>query len=250
MNGTVLRVEWLRWVRTRRLVALAAAFVLFGCVSLFGAKYLPDLIGNSADIKLLRVPDWRDGLQQYIKNTGLLVAAVAMILAAQACAIRATDPVGIFYLSREVSPVRLYLPRLVVAAGVIAAAATIGAAVALYECWALFGSYPMAPALGSLAVQAVAIVLFAMFTAALAARLGSTGMAAAITAGLYVLCLLLSTVPRIQPYLPTTALQPAIDAAGWSAADAVKSLLALVIATGLALAVALTTPIRTIKTPV
>ncbi|MEU1203971.1 hypothetical protein [Nocardia sp. NPDC005825] len=250
MNSTVLRVEWLRWVRTRRLVALAAAFVLFGCVSLFGAKYLPDLIGNSADIKLLRVPDWRDGLQQYMKNTGLLVAAVAMILAAQACAIRSTDPVGIFYFSREVSPVRLYLPRLLVSAAVIAVAATIGAAVALYECWALFGSYPLAPALGSLAVQAFAIVLFALFTAAMAARLGSAGLAAAVTAGLYVVCLLLSTVPDIQPYLPTTALQPVIEAGGWSPADAAKSLLALAIATALALTVALTTPIRAIKAAV
>ncbi|MGW4248603.1 hypothetical protein, partial [Nocardia sp. NPDC004722] len=96
MNRTVFRVEWYRWVRTRRLLALLAAFVLFGFVSLLGEKYLPDLIGQSADIKLLRVPDWRDGLQQYMKNTGLLVAAIAMILAAQTSAVRATEPIGIY----------------------------------------------------------------------------------------------------------------------------------------------------------
>ncbi|GAB2513073.1 hypothetical protein [Nocardia heshunensis] len=247
MNHMVFRVEWYRWLRTRRLIALVAAFVLFGFVSLLGAKYLPDLIGQSADIKLLRVPDWRDGLQQYVKNTGLLVAAVAMILAAQACAVRGTEPIGIYYLSREVSPMRLYLPRILVAASVIAAAAVIGAVVALYECWALFGSYPLAPALGSLAVQAVAVVLFAVFAAALAARIGAAGIAAAITAGIYVCCLLLSTVPAVQPYLPTTALQPTIAAAGFPVADAAKSLLPLLVAIGLALAVALTSPIRAIR---
>ncbi|MGW3542743.1 hypothetical protein ACWDNI_19685 [Nocardia niigatensis] len=250
MNRTVFRVEWYRWLRTRRLVALAAAFVVFGVVSLLGAKYLPDLIGQSTEIKLLRVPDWRDGLQQYVKNTGLLVAAVSMILAAQACALRNTDPIGIYYFSREVSPVRLYLPRILVAAAVIAAAALVGAAVALYECWALFGSYPLGPAVGSLAVQAVAVVSFAVFAAALAARLGSAGVAAGITGVAYVVCLLVSAVPKTQPYLPTTALQPTIEAAGWSPADAAKSLLALLIATALALTAALTTPVRTITTAV
>ncbi|MGW4120200.1 hypothetical protein [Nocardia sp. NPDC004711] len=248
MNRTVFRVEWYRWLRTRRLVALVAAFVLFGFVSLLGAKYLPDLIGHSSEIQLLRVPDWRDGLQQYVKNTGLLVAAVAMILAAQACALRNTDPIGIYYFSREVSPVRLYLPRILVAAAVIAVAASIGAAVALYECWALFGSYPLGPAVGSLAVQALAVVSFAVFAAALAARFGSAGIAAGVTAVVYVGCLLVSAVPSVQPYLPTTALQPAIEAAGWSPAGAAKSLLALLIATTLALTAALTTPIRAIRT--
>ncbi|MFE3187399.1 hypothetical protein ACFXHA_00235 [Nocardia sp. NPDC059240] len=247
MNRTVLRVEWYRWVRTRRLLALLAAFVLFGFLSLLGAKYLPDLIGQSADIKLLRVPDWRDGLQQYVKNTGLLVAAVAMILAAQACAVRSTEPIGIYYLSREVSPVRLYLPRILVAASVIAASALVGATVALYECWALFGSYPLGTGVGSLAVQGIAVVLFAVFAAAMAARIGTAGLAAAITAGVYVCCLLLSTVPAIQPWLPTTALQPTIAASGFSFADAAKSLLPLALATALALTVALTTPIRAIR---
>ncbi|MVU78476.1 hypothetical protein GPX89_14625 [Nocardia sp. ET3-3] len=248
MNRTVFRVEWYRWLRTRRLVALVAAFVLFGFVSLLGAKYLPDLIGHSSEIQLLKVPDWRDGLQQYVKNTGLLVAAVAMILAAQACALRDTDPIGIFYYSREVSPVRLFLPRIAVAAGVIGAAALAGAVVALYECWALFGRYPLGPAVGSLAVQALAVMLFAVFAAGLAARTRSAGIAAGVTAGIYICCLLFSAVPKAQPYLPTTALQPAIDAATWSLADAAKSLLALLILTALALAAALSAPIRTIRT--
>ncbi|MEC3917731.1 hypothetical protein [Nocardia sp. CDC160] len=248
MNRTVFRVEWYRWLRTRRLIALVAAFALFGFVSLLGAKYLPELIGRSGDIQLLRQPDWRDGLQQYVKNTGLLAAAVAMVLAAQTCALRNTEPIGIYYLSREVSPVRLFLPRILVAAGLIAVAALVGAAVSLYECWALFGSFPLASGAGSLAVQALAVVLFAVFAAALAARLGSAGAAAGVTAGIYVLCLLISTVPKIQPYLPTTALQPTIDASGFAFGDAAKSLLVLLILTVAALTTALTTPIRAIKT--
>ncbi|AYF75388.1 hypothetical protein D7D52_17685 [Nocardia yunnanensis] len=246
MNRTVLRVEWYRWLRTRRAIALVAAFALFGFVSLLGAKYLPDLIGHSDEIQLLRIPDWRDGLQQYVKNTGFLIAAVAMILAAQASAVRATDPVGIYYLSRETSPVRVYLPRILMAATVIAIAAALGAAVALYECWALFGSYPLPAAVGPLALQAIAVVLVALFAAALAARLSSAAIAAAITAAIYVCCLLLSTVPTIAPYLPTTALQPTVTPA-FPVAHAAKSLLPLAISTATSLALVLTTPIRTIK---
>jgi ABC-type transport system involved in multi-copper enzyme maturation permease subunit len=248
MNRIIFRVEWYRWLRTRRLVALVAAFVLFGFLSLFGAKYLPDLIGHSSEIQLLRTPDWHDGLQQYVKNSGLLLAAVSMVLAAQACAVRSTDPIGIYYLSREVSPVRLYLPRILVAAAVVATAALLGAVVALYECRALFGPYPLAAALSFLAVQWFAVVLFAVFAAAVAARTGSVGLAAAVTAAVYVICLLAATAPSAQPYLPTTALQPTITTAGISATAAAKSLAALLAVAALALAAALTAPIRAIRT--
>ncbi|MQY30616.1 hypothetical protein [Nocardia aurantia] len=242
----IFRVEWYRWLRTRRLVALVAAFVLFAFLSLFGAKYLPDLIGHSTEIQLLRTPDWRDGIQQYVKNAGLLLAAVSVVLAAQACAVRGSDPVGIYYLSREVSPIRLYLPRILVSAAVVAVAAVLGAVIALYECRALFGPYPLAAASSVLAVQGIALVLFAVFGAAVAARTASAGRAVAVVAAVYVLCLLVATVPAAQPYLPITALQPGVGDAGMPVVAAAKSLAALAAASGLALAAALTAPIRAI----
>ncbi|WP_019926301.1 hypothetical protein [Nocardia sp. BMG111209] len=246
MNPTLFRVEWYRWLRTRRLVALVAAFVLFAFLSLFGAKYLPDLIGHSAEIRLLRTPDWRDGIQQYVKNAGLLLPAVSVVLAAQACAVRGTDPIGIYYLSREVSPIRLYLPRILVAAGIVAVAAVLGAVIALYECRALFGPYPLAAAASCLAVQGIALVLCAALGAAVAARTGSAGRAVAVVAAGYVLCLSVATVPAAAPYLPTAALQPGIGDAGLPVVDAAKSLVGPAAAVVLALTAALTAPIRTV----
>lgn len=246
MNRTVFRVEYYRWLRTRRLIALVVAFLAFGCLSLLGAKYLPDLIGDSTQIKLLRTPDWRDGIQQYVKNSGLLLTAISVVLAAQSCAVRGTDPLGIYYLSRETSPARLYLPRLLVAASAVAVSALLGAAVALYECRALFGPFPFAAATSHLALQWLAIVLFAVFTAAVAARTGSAGTASAVSAAIYVVSLLLATVPAIQPYLPTTALQPAINPSALSPAEAAKSVLALLILVALSVTAALTHPIRSV----
>ncbi|MQY24039.1 hypothetical protein [Nocardia macrotermitis] len=248
MSRMVFRIEWYRWLRTRRLVALVAAFALFGCLSLFGAKYLPDLLGQSSEIRLLRTPDWHDGLQQYVKNSGLLLAAVSMVLAAQACAVRGDTAIGIYYLSRETSPLRLYLPRLLVAGGVVAAAALFGAALALYECHALFGPFPLAAATSWLAVQWFALITIAIFTASLAARTHSAGLAAATTAGLYVLSLFAASLPSVQPWLPTTALQPTITTTAPSLPAATKSLAALLILSALATTSALTTPIRTIRT--
>ncbi|MCX4099169.1 hypothetical protein [Nocardia sp. alder85J] len=246
MNRMLFRVEYYRWLRTRRLIALVAAFLMFGCLSLFGARYLPELIGHSAEIQLLHTPDWRDGIQQYVKNAGLLLSAVSLVLAAQSCAVRGTDPVGVYYLSRETSPARLYLPRLLVAAAAVGVAALLGAVVAAYECRALFGAYPLGAAASVLAVQWIAVVLFAVFAAATAARTGSTGAAAGAGAGVYVLGLLAATVHAVQPYLPTTALQPAVGDAGITFTDGVKSLAALFVLTALALGAALAHPIRTI----
>jgi hypothetical protein len=246
VNHTVFRVEWYRWLRTRRLVALVSTFVLFGFLSLLGAKYLPDLIGRSSDIELLHAPDWRDGLQQYVKNTGLLLAAVSIVLSALACAVRRDEPVGIYYLSREVSPVRLYTPRILTAAVMVATGALLGAAVALYECRALFGPFPLGAAVSCLAAQWLAVVGFAVLAAAVAARTGSVGIAAATTAAVYVIGLIGATVPSAQPYLPTTALQPKIGAAGISLADTAKSLAALAILVALALTAAMTTRLRTV----
>jgi hypothetical protein len=244
MNTIVLRVEWFRWVRTRRLTALVVAFVFFACTSLVGAKYLPDLLRHSAQIQLAHTPGWQDGLQQYAKNAGLLLAAIAAAVSAQACSVRKTDPIGVYYLSRETSATRLYLPRFLMAAAAVGAAALLGAVTAGYECRALFGPIPLGTAAGYLAVQGLAVVLFAQLAAAATACTRSVAIAGTLTAGTYVASLILATAPSIQPYLPTTALQPSISATGISATAAAKSLATLLTLTVITTTAALTAPIR------
>ena len=50
------RVEWLRLVRTRRLIALAGVFVLLGFAEPLGTYYLPELLrhSNAKGIKITR----------------------------------------------------------------------------------------------------------------------------------------------------------------------------------------------------
>jgi ABC-type transport system involved in multi-copper enzyme maturation permease subunit len=247
LNSAVLRIEWYRWVRTRQLVALTAAFALFAFTSLFGAKYLPELLRHSAQIQLLHAPDWRDGLQQYVKNAGLLLTAICAAMTARACNVRGTDPIGIYYLSRETSAARLFLPRFVVSAVIVGVTALLGACTALYECHALFGSVPIGVAARYLAVQWIAMVLFAQFAGALAARTGSTGIASALTTATYVTSLILAAAPAAQPYLPTTALQPSITTTRIATATAAKPLATLLALTVIASLAALTTPIRTTR---
>src|SRR5450759_2482501 len=111
------RVEWLRLVRTRRLLALAGTFVFFSFSGPLTAAYLPELLRNGAaspGVKIiLSKPGPADGIQGYSDNVLLIGLIVMVVVAASACAVDARPALSAFYRSRARTFWQLLFPRAV-----------------------------------------------------------------------------------------------------------------------------------------
>lgn len=141
------RLEWLRLVRTRRLVALLAAYLFFGFLGPFTARYINEIldrVGGDLDGATIVLPDPTpiDGLAQFSSNAAQIGLLVAVVVAAGSLAIDAKPEMAVFLRTRVRSTSRLLWPRLVVSTAAVAAAYVLGALTAWYESVVLIGTLP------------------------------------------------------------------------------------------------------------
>ena len=178
------RVEWLRLVRTRRLLALMIVFVFLGFVEPLGARYASQLINSAGSAEQIKVvvppPVPADGISAYMNDALVLGLIVSVVVAAYACAIDSDPALSVFYRSRARSFSALLLPRAVVAGGGVLAAFLVGLLVAWYETAVLIGAPEVVPMVFSALLGSVYLV-FAVAVTALAgsvvrSRLATVGV--------------------------------------------------------------------------
>jgi ABC-2 type transport system permease protein len=185
---TLWRLEWLRLVRSRRLIALAGVYVFFGFIGPLTARYLGEIVERfGGDVQVI-VPDPvpADGIAQYIGNVSQVGLLVAVAVAAGALVIDALPEMSIFLRTRVRLASRILVPRLVVAGGAIIAAYAVGLAVAWYETAVLLGGLPIGAMLLGLLFQAV----YLSFAVAVVAAVGSRSSSILGTVGIAVVVLL------------------------------------------------------------
>ncbi|TCO59595.1 hypothetical protein [Actinocrispum wychmicini] len=212
MTGlSVWRVEWLRLVRTRRLLALAGVFVLFGVTGPLLARYRGELVGHLAtpgsNVTIIFPPPVpADGITGYTQNALQIGLIVAVVIAASACALDARPALSIFYRTRARTFRQLLLPRAVISAAAAVAGYLAGTLAAWYETAVLIG----APDVGALAEGAVADAVYLVFAVAITALaatlargpLGTVGIALTVVFG----GPLLGQVPALAHWLPSALL--------------------------------------------
>lgn len=202
------RLEWLRLVRTRRLLAVVGVFLFFGLSGPVFARYLPQIIDRAAGrIKVTLPPTVpADGVTQYLSNASQIGMLVVAFVAAAALAVDARKEMAVFLRSRVPAPGRLMLPAFVVNAGVASAAFLLGTLAAWYETVALLGPLPAGRMLVGMALG----VVFFSFVVALAALLSALTRGVLATAGLTLATLILlglvSSTTHSQTWLPTLLL--------------------------------------------
>jgi len=139
------RLEVLRLWRTRRLIALAAPFVLLGLGIPILTKNLPELAKHSSgSVQVIAPPPTPvDALRGFGQNAAQLGTLAVVVVAAASLAIDARPALAAFYRSRVRRPSILVLPRYVAVsvAGMLALA--LGILCAWYETHALIG--PLGP---------------------------------------------------------------------------------------------------------
>ena len=116
---SVWRLEWLRLVRTKRLVALGATFVFFGITAPPLTRWQDELmarVGGGARIEL-PPPTSTTAVASYLGNAVQLGGLALVVVASLALAIDTDRSTSVFLRTRLRRPWMLVLPRWAVATG-------------------------------------------------------------------------------------------------------------------------------------
>jgi ABC-2 type transport system permease protein len=206
---TLLRLELLRYMRTRRLIPLAAIFIIFGFGGPVLAKYLPDLLkSQTSDNITIIVTKARpvDGISTFASNADQLGLLVAIIIAAGVLTVDAKPGLAAFYRTR-VRPFDLVIiPRYLVSATIVSVSYSLGAFGAWYETTVLLGH--LNPGRYLLGIGFTIVYLwFAIAIVTLAASL-TRSVAGAASAAIAILLALpiAGSLRPLNPWLPSSLL--------------------------------------------
>ena len=212
--GLLLRKEVREQVRTLRLLVVVAVFALFGLLSPVLARYtreIVDALGAGQFGGMIPAPTVGDAVIQFTKNVGQFGALIAVLISMGSVAAEKERGTAAFVLTKPISR-GAFIGAKVVAIGLLLALAT---AIAGVLCWVytllLFEALPVPGFTGAVLLVWLSLAVFASatFLASVVTRsglvAGGIGFGALIGAGI------LSALPGIGPYLPTSL---------WGAADA------------------------------
>jgi ABC-2 type transport system permease protein len=206
---TLVRLELLRFIRTRRLIPVLAAFALFGLGGPVLAKYLPDLLKDqTSDNITIIVSKARpvDGISIFTSNAGQLGLLIAIVVAAGVLAVDSKPGLSAFYRTRVRPFDRVILPRYVVTATVVSLGYVIGALAAWYETTVLLGHLDPGRYLLGIAFTVV-YLWFAIAIVTLAASFTRSVVGTAGTAiGVLLALPIAATFHAVEPWLPSTLL--------------------------------------------
>jgi ABC-2 type transport system permease protein len=235
------RLEWLRLLRTRSWIALAAVFLFFGLLGPVSARYMEAILQRFAgDVTvLLPPPTPASGLEQYLGN--VLQIGLLVVLAVAAGALAFDRPVerAAFYRSRVPRAWSLLVPRYAVVTLATIAAFVLGTLGAWYETIVLLGDLPVdAMLLGMLFTSLY--LAFAVAVAAFASSFARGPLAIVpLAAGLLIVVPLLGLLAPLRDWLPSHLLGSLVGLVVGVPSDVyLRPALVAVVLTGVCLAVA------------
>lgn len=215
------RLELLRLVRTRRVLALGGVYLFFGLIGPLLARYMDRLLANVGGDVQVRVPPPTPagGIAQFSSNAQQIGLLVVLVVAAGALAFDAKPEIGTFFRTRVDSVARLLVPRFAVAAAAAGAAFVLGTLAAWYQTVVLIGAPPAGGMLAGM-LYGVIYLVFAVAVTALATAVVRTTLTAVALSVVTLLALpLLALLPGVGEWLPSDLLG-ALDALAAGAATA------------------------------
>lgn len=178
------RLEWLRLVRTRRLVAILGVYVFFGLTGPLTARYLEQILGRlGTDDVAVEFPDPvpADGVEQYVSNAAQIGLLVVVLVAASALAFDARREMAVFLRTRVDGVWPIVLPAYLVNAAAAIGGLVAGAAAAWYETAVLLGPLPPGRMIAGVGFGALFLAFCVAVVAFAAAMLRSVLATAGVT---------------------------------------------------------------------
>jgi ABC-2 type transport system permease protein len=187
---TLLRLEWLRLLRTHRLLSILVVYVFFGLTGPLTARYLGqilDTLGTQGVEVRFPEPTPADGIAQFVGNASQICLLVVVLVASSALAFDARREMAVFLRTRVSSVREIVLPAYAVNTGAAVAGLVLGTCCAWYETAVLIG----APGTGAMVAGTVYGAAFLAFAVALVALVASLVRGVLATAGMALVLLLL-----------------------------------------------------------
>ncbi len=202
------RLEWLRLLRTRSWIALAAVFLFFGLLGPISARYMEEIVQRFAgDVSIILPPPTpATGLEQYLGNVMQIGLLVVLAVAASALAFDQPIERAAFYRSRVRRVWTLLAPRVAVMTLATVAAFVLGTLGAWYETVVLLGDLPIGAMLLGMLLTSLYLAFAVAVTAAVSSFVRAPLVIVPIAAGLLILVPLLGLFGAIRDWLPSVLL--------------------------------------------
>jgi len=199
------KLEALRLWRTRRLIAVAATFVILGLGLPVLTKELPALVNHSSGgIRVIALPPTAtQAISGFASNAGQLGTLVIVVVAAAGLAIDARPSLAAFYRSRVRRPVMLMLPRCAALATASIVCLALGVGCAWYETDVVLGALPAGRLASGFALQALWLCSCVATVAAWASVARGVLAVAGMTLVSLLVLVFLTDIPALVTWSPT-----------------------------------------------
>lgn len=202
-------------VRTMRVVVVVAVFAVFGLLSPVFARYIREIVEAVGGGQLgVAIPDptVADAVIQLTKNMGQFGILIAILLAMGAVAMEKERGTAAFILTKPVTRAAFIASKAAAIGGLLAVGLAIAGALAWTYTTILFEPLPVGWYAAAVGLVWLSLAVFAALTLLVSVVARSALFAGGIGLGLVFATGILSALPGIGAYMPTSL---------WGAADQV-----------------------------
>jgi ABC-2 type transport system permease protein len=205
--GLLLRKEIREQVRTMRLPVVVAVFALFGMLSPVFARYIREIVeavGGGQFQGLIPEPAVADAVAQFTKNIGQFGVLIAILVTMGSVATEKERGTAAFLLTKPITRAA-FVGAKVLAIGALLALAT---AVAGALCWIytafLFEPLPVAQFAAAVGLVWLSLAVVAALTFLASVTTRSALVAGGVAFGAFLVAGILSALPGVGAYMPTS----------------------------------------------
>jgi ABC-2 type transport system permease protein len=211
--GLLLGKELREQARTMRLVVVVAVFAIFGLLSPVVARYTREIVealGGGQLGGMIPEPTVADAVIQFTKNIGQFGVIIAILVTMGAVATEKERGTAAFVLTKPVTRTAFVAAKVVAIGALLAAAVTIAGILCWIYTTILFEPLPVAGFAAAVGLVWLSLAVFAALTFLGSVVAPSGLVAGGISLGLFFVTGILSALPTVGAYLPTSL---------WGAAD-------------------------------
>lgn len=194
-------------IRTMRLLVVVAVFALFGLLSPVVARYTREIIeavGGGQFGGMIPEPTVADAVIQLTKNVGQFGVIIAILVTMGAIATEKERGTAAFILTKPITRLSFVVAKVVAIGSLLAIALAVAGSLAWVYTAILFEPLPVAGFAGAMGLLWLSLAVFAAITFLASVAAPSGLVAGGIGFGAFVLAGILSVLPGVGAYLPTS----------------------------------------------
>ncbi|MFC3931356.1 hypothetical protein ACVR0S_05745 [Streptococcus dentapri] len=207
----MIRLEFLRWIRSKRYLILILIFSIFSLISTLSSYYSKDIIEhlgtNGAQIIMPKVT-WKDLITSYLKSTSQICVFVAVYIVSLYCRFGENESEKLFYKTRIRNSGRVLFSKLMVSVMINLFAMFIGALFTLYIIWTLFDNFDFEKTIVTFFIQMLTFTILIIVGTSISVYSNSPFFSAVIMELFILASSIVQNIDVIQKWSPFNLLIP------------------------------------------